>query len=147
MLVNELSDYISKYLSSGRHRNLNRLSRETGVPYITLRRISFKEVQSVSFENSIAIIKCCGITSAKEIVAFVDRWFPHTAALIKTLNQELLSEDFHLAIDQEITSSSTGLIDRLEASLKEAIHLWAQNTKPTEVIKKHFMGDLKAMGS
>lgn len=91
MVVKELSEMIATYLEGGKNRNLNRMARETGVAYVTLRRIAQAEVASVSLENAVAILTAVGERDADKILESVERWFPESSKIFREFHQKMNS--------------------------------------------------------
>jgi hypothetical protein len=91
MVVQELSKMIATYLEGGRNRNLNRMARETGVAYVTLRRIAQAEVASVSLENAVAILTAVGERDSDKIMELVERWFPESSKIFREFHEKMNS--------------------------------------------------------
>lgn len=56
-MISELSTLIQEYLNSKSHRTLHRLSRDSGVPYPTIRRIANEEASSCETDTCIKICR------------------------------------------------------------------------------------------
>lgn len=78
MVVEELAELINIYLSSGKNQTLHRLSKESKVPYITLRRIVQNEVKTVSLENALSIMQL--VTNWDELLIFLEKHYPDTGS-------------------------------------------------------------------
>lgn len=86
-MVEDLAARVEAYLAGGKSRTLHRLSRDSGVPYITLRRIVQREVKSVTLETAAAVLR--EISTLEETLAFVDKWLPESGRIIREFHSKL----------------------------------------------------------
>ncbi len=91
MVVDELSGRITSYIDDGKNRTLHRLSKDSGVPYITVRRIVQKEVKTVALENAIALLTAMGESDSAAVVSLVEKWFPEGGKVIREFHEKLSS--------------------------------------------------------
>lgn len=72
-VIHELSAKISAYIDKGKHRSLNRLAKDAGIPYATLRRIAQNEVKECTIENVIKILSV--LETKNDVMAFCQKHF------------------------------------------------------------------------
>jgi hypothetical protein len=78
LVVQELAGFITDYLDTSKNQTLHRLSKESKVPYITLRRIVQNEVKTVSLENVLSIMQL--VTNWNELLLFLEKYYPDTGS-------------------------------------------------------------------
>ncbi|MBM4254090.1 MAG: hypothetical protein FJ146_19155 [Deltaproteobacteria bacterium] len=89
MVVPELGHRMSAYIEAGKNRSLHRLAKDSGVSYITCRRIIQGEVNTVALENAIALLTAMGETDSSSIFALVEAWYPEGGRIIREFNEKI----------------------------------------------------------
>ncbi len=88
-MVEDLAAKVETYLAGGKHRSLHRLSRDSGVPYITLRRIMQHEVKTVALENAVAVLRV--ISDSSVVTAYLETWYPESGKIFREFNEKFRS--------------------------------------------------------
>lgn len=91
MVVQELAGLISKYLESSTNQTLHRLSKDSKVPYITLRRIVQNEVKTVALENAISIMQ--HVSDWDGLLVFLEKHYPDTGSWLTSRQKFLRKTD------------------------------------------------------
>lgn len=142
-MINSLANCIEEGYLSNKSRSLMTLSKKSGVPYPTLRRIMQKEVKESSVDT---VIKILSVFESKEnVINFCEQHFPKIGEFLRSTTHNLenyADSAIKECLDDEKKWITLHLLDRRKGTTKQEIENYIGKSNVEDVLSYFYENDL-----